>query len=79
MMAADAMAGSPETAVNDNAPCRDMTPEFDGDEHGRVWMFWDSECYFIGRKKTVRREMWRFLPGLSLFWNSGSPQLSGGE
>lgn len=60
-MAVDAMARSPDSAVNDNAPHTDMECAFELDENGRVWMILEGDCHIIGRKEAVRKEMWRFL------------------
>lgn len=60
-MAVDAMEREPEPAVNDNRPGSDVECYFELDEHDRVWMIRDCDCHIIGRRDTVRKEMWRFL------------------
>ena len=39
----------------------DVELEFELDEHGRVWMIREGDCWIIGRVGAVCAEMRRFL------------------
>lgn len=68
-MAVDAIDTRLRPATNDNSPGGAVDLEFHLDEHARVWMILEGDCYILGGKDEVRREMWRFLrlllPGLA--------------
>ena len=45
-------------------PGADVDLDFTLDEHGRVWMIREGDCYVIGPRSRVCAEMTRFLQSL---------------
>lgn len=66
-MAADAVARfagashSSKHAAEEPDLRTDVEIEFELDEHGRVWMIREGDCWSLGRLAAVRAEMVRFL------------------
>lgn len=60
-MVADAIDNSRGKEVDRNITRTDVESEFELDEHGRVWLIKDGDCFIIGRRLTIIIEMRRFL------------------
>jgi hypothetical protein len=60
-MVADAIDNSRVKEVNRNIIRTDVDSEFELDEHGRVWLIKNGDCFIIGRKLAVIVEMRRFI------------------
>lgn len=59
-MVADAIRTDSETARDEDMRTN-VELEFELDEHDRVWMTREGDCYILGRKDAVCAEMRRFL------------------
>lgn len=60
-MVADAIDAGQTAAGHDDDMRTDVECDFELDEHDRVWMIREGDCYIIGRKNAVCVEMRRFL------------------
>ena len=60
-MVADAIDNNRGKEVNSSITRTDIESEFELDEHGRVWLIKDGDCFIIGRKLAIIIEMRRFL------------------
>jgi hypothetical protein len=65
-MAIEAMDLALPASADGKRPPTDIDLHFELDEHGRVWMIREGDCHILGRRDSVRDEMWRFLRGLLL-------------
>ena len=59
-MVADVIRRDGEMARDEDMQ-RDVALDFELDEHERVWMIREGDCYILGRKNAVCAEMRRFL------------------
>ena len=64
-MVVDAIRTDAETARDEDMRT-DVELDFELDEHERVWMIREGDCYILGRKDAVCAEMRRFLRTLVL-------------
>lgn len=64
-MVADAIDLSRGREVGADIARTDVESEFELDEHGRVWLIRDGDCFIIGRRLAVSIEMRRFLASTS--------------
>jgi hypothetical protein len=64
-MGADAIDLSRGRDVSAENVRTDVESEFELDEHGRVWLIKDGDCFIIGRRLAVSIEMRRFLASTS--------------
>lgn len=60
-MVADAIDNDRGKEVDGSITLTDIESEFELDEHGRVWLIKDGDCFIIGRKLAIIIEMRRFL------------------
>lgn len=60
-MVADAIDNNRGKEVNSSITRTDIESEFELDEHGRVWLIKDGDCFIIGRELAIIIEMRRFL------------------
>lgn len=65
-MAADAISQGPAPALTADDLRTDVECEFEVDEHGRVWLIRDGDCFIIGRTNAVLAEMRRLLSAVVL-------------
>lgn len=64
-MVADAIRSDGETGRDEDMRM-DLELDFELDEHGRVWMVREGDCYILGRKDPVCAKMRRFLRTVGL-------------
>ena len=60
-MVADAIDNNRGKEVDRNITRTDVESDFELDEHGRVWLIKDGDCFIIGRKLAIIIEMRRFI------------------
>ena len=60
-MVADAIDNDRGKEVDGSITLTDIESEFELDEHRRVWLIKDGDCFIIGRKLAIIIEMRRFL------------------